>query len=67
MPKVLHNHNGVPVTAHPEGKVFKKRRWGPRRSRVPVRPVLAAEINFFGRHRNGMIRDGAVPAVTPLT
>jgi hypothetical protein len=28
--------------------------------------VLAAEIKYFGRHRNGMIRDGVVPAVAPL-
>jgi hypothetical protein len=34
--------------------------------RVPVRPVLGAEIKFFGRHRNGMIRDGVVRAVAPL-
>jgi bifunctional non-homologous end joining protein LigD len=39
----------------------------PGRRRVPVRPVLGAEIKFFGRHRNGMIRDGVVRAVTPLT
>jgi hypothetical protein len=31
--------------------------------RVPVRPVLAAEVKFLGRHRNGMIRDGVVRAV----
>jgi hypothetical protein len=31
-----------------------------------VRPVLGAEIKFFGRHRNGMIRDGAVRAVMPI-
>jgi ATP-dependent DNA ligase len=35
--------------------------------RVPVRPVLGAEIKFFGRHRNGMIRDGVVRVVTPLS
>jgi ATP-dependent DNA ligase len=35
--------------------------------RVPVRPVLGAEIKFFGRHRNGMIRDGVIRAVAPLT
>jgi hypothetical protein len=34
---------------------------------VPVRPVLAAEIKYFGRHRNGMIRDGVVRAVASLT
>jgi hypothetical protein len=34
--------------------------------RVPVRPILTAEIKYFGRHRNGMIRDGVVQAVTPL-
>jgi hypothetical protein len=34
--------------------------------RVPVRPVLAAEVKFFGRHRNGMIRDGVVRSVAPL-
>jgi bifunctional non-homologous end joining protein LigD len=34
--------------------------------RVPVRPVLGAEVKFFGRHRNGMIRDGVVRAVAPL-
>jgi hypothetical protein len=27
---------------------------------VPARPVLGAEIKFFGRHRNGMIRHGVV-------
>ena len=32
--------------------------------RVSVRPVLGAEIKYFGRHRNGMIRDGVVRAVT---
>jgi hypothetical protein len=37
-----------------------------RRRRVPVRPVLTAEIKFFGRHRNGIIRDGVVRAVAPL-
>ena len=36
------------------------------RRRVPVRPVLGAEVKYFGRHRNGMIRDGVVRAVTPL-
>ena len=35
--------------------------------RVPVRPVLGAEIKYFGRHRNGMIRDGVIRAVAPLT
>jgi bifunctional non-homologous end joining protein LigD len=35
--------------------------------RVLVRPMLTSEIKFFGRHRNGMIRDGVVRAVTPLT
>jgi bifunctional non-homologous end joining protein LigD len=34
--------------------------------RVPVRPMLAAEVKHFGRHRNGMIRDGVVRAVAPL-
>jgi bifunctional non-homologous end joining protein LigD len=34
--------------------------------RVPVRPVLTAEVKFFGRHRNGMIRDGVVRALAPL-
>jgi hypothetical protein len=34
--------------------------------RVPVRPVLAAEVKFFGRHRNGMIRDGVVRAIAPV-
>jgi bifunctional non-homologous end joining protein LigD len=38
----------------------------PGRRRVPVRPVLGAEIKFFGRHRNGMIRDGVIRAVAPL-
>ena len=38
----------------------------PGRRRVPVRPVLGAEVKYFGRHRNGMIRDGVVPAVAPL-
>jgi hypothetical protein len=33
---------------------------------LPVRPVLGTEIKFFGRHRNGMIRDGVVRAVMPL-
>jgi hypothetical protein len=32
-----------------------------------VRPVLGAEVKFFRRHRNGMIRDGVVRAVAPLT
>ena len=31
--------------------------------RVPGRPVLMAEIKFFGRHRNGMIRDGVIRSV----
>jgi hypothetical protein len=35
--------------------------------RVPVRPVLAAEIKFFGRHRNDCIRDGVVRSVAPIT
>jgi hypothetical protein len=30
---------------------------------VPVRPVLAAEVKFFGRHRSGMIRDGVIRSV----
>jgi hypothetical protein len=34
--------------------------------RVPVRPVLGAEVKFFGRHRNGMIRDGVVRAIAPV-
>jgi bifunctional non-homologous end joining protein LigD len=34
--------------------------------RVSVQPVLAAEVKFFGRHRNGMIRDGVVRAITPV-
>jgi len=40
----------------------------PRRGsrRVPVRPVLMAEVKFFGRHRNGMIRDGVVRAIAPV-
>jgi hypothetical protein len=37
------------------------------RRRVPVRPVLGAEVKYFGRHRNGCIRDGVVRAVIPLT
>jgi hypothetical protein len=32
---------------------------------VPVRPVLGAEVKYFGRHRNGMIRDGVVRSVAP--
>ena len=36
------------------------------RRRVPVRPVLGAEVKYFGRHRNGMIRDGVVRAVAPV-
>jgi ATP-dependent DNA ligase len=39
----------------------------PGRRRVPLRPVLGAEVKFFGRHRNGMIRDGVVRGVAPLT
>jgi hypothetical protein len=35
----------------------------PRSRRVPARPVLGAEIKYFGRHRNGMIRDGVVRAI----
>lgn len=31
-----------------------------------VRPVLSA-IKFFGRHRNGMIRDGVIRSVAALT
>jgi bifunctional non-homologous end joining protein LigD len=38
----------------------------PSSRRVPVRPVLGAEIKFFGRHRNGMIRDGVVRAIAPV-
>jgi hypothetical protein len=34
--------------------------------RVPVRPVLGAEVKFFGRHRNGMSRDGVVRAVASI-
>jgi len=39
-------------------KVLKAIRLDPRsgRRRVPVRPVLGAEVKYFGRHRNGMIR-----------
>jgi hypothetical protein len=33
---------------------------------MPVRLVLAAEAKFFGRRRNGMIRDGVVRAVARL-
>jgi bifunctional non-homologous end joining protein LigD len=32
---------------------------------VPVRPVLAAQVKFFGRHRNGVIRDGVLRSVAP--
>jgi hypothetical protein len=28
--------------------------------------MLMAEIRYFGRHRNGMIRDGVVRAVAPM-
>jgi hypothetical protein len=38
----------------------------PRSRRAPVRPVLGAEIKFFGRHRNGVIRDGVVRAIAPV-
>jgi hypothetical protein len=38
----------------------------PQGCRVPVRSVLGAEVKFFGRHRNGMIRDGVVQAVAPV-
>ena len=34
--------------------------------RVPVRPVLSAEVKFFGRHRNDCIRDGVIWAVMPI-
>ena len=34
--------------------------------RVPVRPVLTAEVKYFGRHRNGMIRDGVLRSVTHI-
>ena len=34
--------------------------------RVPVRPVLTAEVKFFGRHRNGWIRDGVLRSVASL-
>ena len=49
-------------------KALEAFRFDPRPAgrRVPVRPVLGAEIKYFGRHRNGMIRDGVVRAVTPL-
>jgi hypothetical protein len=33
---------------------------------VSVRPVLGAEVKFFGQHRNGMIRDGVMRSVAPL-
>jgi bifunctional non-homologous end joining protein LigD len=39
----------------------------PSSRRMPVHPVLGAEIKFFGRHRNGMIRDGVVRVLTPLS
>jgi hypothetical protein len=29
-------------------------------------PVLMPEIKFFGRHRNGMIRDGVIRSVMPI-
>jgi ATP-dependent DNA ligase len=40
----------------------------PRRGgrRVPVRPVLGAEIKFFGRHRDGMIREPLTRSVAGL-
>jgi hypothetical protein len=49
-------------------KVLETIRLEPRRGsrRVPVRPVLAAEVKFFGRHRNGMIRDGVLRATAPV-
>jgi hypothetical protein len=30
---------------------------------VPVRPLLAAEVKFFGRHRTGVIQDGVLRSV----
>jgi hypothetical protein len=28
--------------------------------------VTGAEVKYFGRHRNGMIRDGVVRAIAPV-
>ena len=33
---------------------------------VPVRPLLAAEVKFFGRHRTGAIRDGVLTSVAAV-
>src|SRR5437870_5553973 len=33
---------------------------------VPVRPLLAAEVKFFGRYRTGVIQDGVLRLVVPV-
>ena len=44
--------------------LFNERRAGPaRKSIVPVRLGLLADIKFFGRHKGGWIRDGVILSV----
>jgi bifunctional non-homologous end joining protein LigD len=33
---------------------------------TPVRPELALEVKYFGRHRSGVIRDGVIRSITPI-
>jgi hypothetical protein len=71
MPKVLRIHNSAPLLPinRSEGKVFPKKSDGdprPGSRLVPVRPLVTAEIRYFGRHHNGMIRDAVLRSVTPL-
>jgi hypothetical protein len=34
---------------------------------TPVRPELALEVKYFGRHRSGVIRDGVIRSITKVT
>jgi ATP-dependent DNA ligase len=33
---------------------------------TPLRPELALEVKYFGRHRSGVIRDGVIRSITPI-
>jgi bifunctional non-homologous end joining protein LigD len=49
-------------------QLLDERRAGPaRKSIVPVRLGLVAEIKFFGRHKGGSIRDGVILSVQMAT
>jgi hypothetical protein len=34
---------------------------------TPVRPALALEVRYFGRHRSGVIRDGMIRSINAMT